>query len=174
MQGPVQINCIFTTTWPIRATAAKLIQTGAPCLSSWLGHQSGWGWQSGRWVSILIKQREKRNGQQERRREQERQLDCVLLCLWEMSQVETSFPRQLWNTPSSSEDGEGLQTNILTHPFFTPANTHTAALMLSVSRVFRYTLAGKQFHKLTYKVETVRADTNKQTLQADCLLQLTL
>lgn len=62
------------------------------------------------------------------------------------------------------------------HPL-THTHTHTAAQTCSVSRVFRYTLAGKQFHKLTYKVEKVRIDMNKQTsmltLQADSLLQLT-
>lgn len=60
----------------------------------------------------------------------------------------------------------------------TSTYTHSAAQTHSVSRVFRYTLAGKQFHKLTYKVEKVRVLMNKQTsiltLQADSILQLTL
>lgn len=68
-------------------------------------------------------------------RARERQLDCVLLCLCEMSQVETSFPRQLRNTLSSSKDGEGLQTSVPTHPFFTPANTHSRAGALSLTSV---------------------------------------
>lgn len=82
----------------------------------------------------------------------ERQLDCPSLSLRDVTggniisqaALTQSVKQQRWKrTPDK--------------------HTHAHAQTPSVSRVFRYTLAGKQFHKLTYKVEKVRIDMNKQT-----------
>lgn len=136
-------------------------QVGA--LQQRLVPSGSFSWTRLRRVSTPIKLREQRIGQPERRceREKESELDCVLLGLYEMSQVETSFRRQPWHRLSTSQNGKGFQSNIqadiYSYLFFTPTNTQTHV----VSRVFRYTLAGKQFHKLTYKVEKRSTQTRE-------------
>lgn len=124
-------------------------------------------------MSILLQNKEKKERTARRTaRQKERELECVLSVFVRCHRWKHHFPGNS-DTGCQPARIEKDSRQTYTQLFFTSTKMHTTTQSLSVSRVFRYTLAGKQFHKLTYKVEKVHKDMNKQTLQADCLLQLT-